>query len=464
MRSLRSIIAVVASLLASTFLLISCNNDNQERVYPRNTEHTTPGAVQVRFPKGSELPDLAFSIDNQKMRIYNSSYLPFESNVDSAYLEMIVSTEATVRILNQTTQKTIVYKGDTSKIDLTGGKLKISIEMKERPTVVYDFRLLTYGYDPFKFTWKKQSNTLPFASMESQVIEHEGKRFWIAFDEEKVGKVYEIEGTMDLTFKEKTSAILPEGFIPRSVINDHLNNYWGLTRDGMLYKSSDLMTWTLVDLAGHKLSTLIADVEQNKEKPANITGVSFDAEGNYHSCNIKDGVVTVVGQLNENFPVKDAYVYSYSIAGTMHAYILGGIMKNGKAAPRSFFTSDGVNWGITPYISSEKGQDLPMTGGLYLRDQNLADLYVLGGLYPDNKVSSTIKRSKNRGVTWAELSKEQTPNEEFAARYNASGFKIGSSNQIQFYILGGVINGTPSREIWHGWLDTTAGIINSFDN
>lgn len=465
MRSHRSVVTVVVSLLALTILLMSCNDNKDRPRYPRNTEHLTPAFVKVRFPADVKLPEVIFSIDNKKMRIYNSTYLPYQSEYDSVYLELMVSTEATIRILNETTNQTTLYDfDDKKKIDLTGGRLRIAIEMKDRPTAVYDFRMLTYGYDPSRLTWKKQSTQLPFASTESRIVELSGRRYWLAVEESGVGHLYEIKGAEVMTFEEVVSAQLPANFDPQSVFLDHLGKAWGMTHDGDLYQSLDLISWVEVPLGGHKLSMLITDNEQNEALPARISAVTYDETNTYYSCQISEGTFDLGQCLHEEFPVRHAYVYSYKIGGTLHSNILGGTMKGGQAAPRSFFTSDGQKWGITPYSNREKGQELPMSGGLFFRDENIADLYVVGGIYPDGKASSTIKRSQDRGVTWSELSKEQAPGEEFAERYNASGFAVGSGSAMHFYILGGVIQGKPSREIWHGWLDTSQGIINGFEN
>ena len=104
-----------------------------------------------------------------------------------------------------------------------------------------------------------------------------------------------------------------------------------------------------------------------------------------------------------------------------------------------------------------------MSGGLYLRTGNDSEIFVIGGTYPKTGDSHSIKRSVDRGITWKALPEQELPNGAFLARHHASGYATGSGNQLQVYIFGGIINGKPSQEIWHGLLDTTGGIINNWE-
>lgn len=443
-------------------LFVSCNDKAQNRVSPRYTEHTTPAKVSVKFPKASKLPELDFHIDNNKMRIFNKELLPYNSQVDSVYLRMIVSSKATVKILNETTKKTNIYlPTDTGKIDLTGGRMKISIEIEKEPTIVYDMRLLTYGYDPSQYTWEKESSELPVGAVESKVITHKGERFWVSKDNNDQLALYKI--TLDpIAFSHEKEAKLPAGLQPTSILVDEYDNAWGLDSNGALYVSDDLKDWSHIQLDDAHLTMLLSDV-LNQSADAEISAVGFlkADKSTYYTFKInKNGVVNRNREaLSPIFPVRDAFVYSYENEGVQHSYVLGGVTKDDKPAPTSFFTSNGVNWGKTPY--TEDKQDVPSRGGLYLRSPIDQGVYVVGGFY-DNKASNAIKSSSDRGYTWSKLAVNQASGNTFTARVNSSGMILDNDKDVEFYILGGLVAGVPSLEIWHGWLDRSGGIINNY--
>lgn len=88
---------------------------------------------------------------------------------------------------------------------------------------------------------------------------------------------------------------------------------------------------------------------------------------------------------------------------------------------------------------------------------------MVGGIYLVGEPTNTIKRSVDKGVTWSLLPKQTTIESDFAPRHNASGLVLGYDRSLHIYIFGGIIDDKPSKEIWHGYLDTTGGIINSFE-
>lgn len=462
MKSYKPVIKYIGGIMFMMLLFVSCNDKSQNGVSPRYTEHTSPAKVTVKFPKSSKLSEMEFHIDNNKMRIFNKDYFPYKSQVDSVYLRMIVSTKATVKILNETTKKTIVYlPTDTGKIDLTGGRLRVSIEVEKEPTIVYDMRLLTYGYDPSQYTWEKVSSELPVAAINSKVIMHKGERYWISENKSSQLSLYKV--TLNpLTFSKEDGAKLPLGFNPTSILVDKYDNAWGLDADGALYVSDNLKDWNNVQLGDVCLTMLLSDVSALSET-SEISAVGFSKadENIYFTFTIgKNGIIKRDKEaLSPIFPVRDAFVYTYEIGGIQHSYILGGVMKDGKPAPTSFFTSDGVRWGKTPYTGDK--QDVPSKGGLFLRSPIDQGVFIIGGLY-DGNPSNVIKSSMDRGTTWSELIKNQAPGSTFDARINSSGMILDKEKDIEFYIFGGITSGTPSTEIWHGWLDRSAGIINDF--
>ena len=163
------------------------------------------------------------------------------------------------------------------------------------------------------------------------------------------------------------------------------------------------------------------------------------------------------------FPISGGYVYTYTVSGTQHSNLFGGLTRGGIPSEKSYFTSDGLRWAETPYATVAKS--VPELGGLYLSDPDTPGRIILvGGIY-DGKISSAIKVSTDRGITWTELKEEQLPPITFLPRSGASGLLMRDGEGIQHvYIFGGEVSGAPSREVWHGFLDTKGGIINAYED
>ena len=146
-------------------------------VRPVYTDYTVPGQVVLTFPKvkGKQIPAARFSIDHINHRIYNKTPLPYGSEIDSAYLSMAVSNQLKVTLRNVSSDKRVAWNvagSDTTLISFKGGRMELTIQTdkkKDNQSVTYDFRVLTYGYDPNKIVWTDMSNGLPIETEETQI-------------------------------------------------------------------------------------------------------------------------------------------------------------------------------------------------------------------------------------------------------------------------------------------------------
>lgn len=463
--SIRSgfVLLLVIVLVAST----ACNRRSRQMVRPAYVGLNNPSFVQIEFPKEKKLEAVQMHIDNRKMRIWNSQYLPYGTKVDSVYLNMGISNQLKVTLYNETTGKRVENwdSGARKKIDLTGGKLLITIEKSESPTLTYQLRLMTYGYDPSHLSWELHQERLPVKSDDAIVLARGEERFWLTKVPVGAGlKLFRIASVKPFAFEEVQTAQVPSGLQPRSILKDHEGCFWGLTNNDELYYSRDLIDWQKKDLGSVRLTMLISDSESDDELPL-ITAIGYEvAQPNrFFTFSIEEGGVEKGTPLETDFPVREAYVYTYNVAGSTHSYIFSGFASNGKPATASFFTSDGVNWGKVPYGNAGT-ETLPVSRGLFLNPYNNKGLFVVGGLNSQGETVNKILVSHNRGNTWQELTKELAPDKDFRGRYGASGIITEYVGGMpQFYIFGGNIDGAPTDEIWHGWLDTRGGIINSFE-
>ena len=458
-------IAGTLLLLACMSLLgTSCQNRNQQVVNPWYSGHYHPKYVQFTLDnkKGKKVE---MQIDHMRKRIYNTVPLPYGTKLDSAYLEVIMSNQldAVLRNVSKETEKAF-SSSDTGKINIEGGRLALIISRKDLPTLTYDIRIMSYGYDPDKLTWDERTSTAPTGVVEAKVVEHNSLHYYITRDAGGAGKLYQVD--LASTSFVAQEANLPVGLLPKTLYNDHRGNAWLLDEQGQLFSSADLKTWENKTPEGVRLTQILNDQELNPDKPTSLSAIGTPQnEGDTYY--IYSGAVGSMKQheaIPNGFPVRDAFVYNYIISGTQHSNILGGIQANGQPTELSFFTSDGVHWGKTPYRYSSSS--VPDTGGLFIQRREGQQIMLVGGLYSKEGISNNIKISEDRGITWKSLEKSQLPGKEFTPRINIAGTSVVDANNVEhIYLIGGVLSGDRStQEVWHGYLDTTGGIINSFEN
>lgn len=458
-----NILATLLLLACLGVLGTSCQNRRQQVVNPLYSGHYYPKSVQfvLDSKKGTTVP---MKIDHMRKRIYNATPLPYGTKLDSAYMDVVMSNQLNTILRNVTAQTSKAFSSsDTGKIEVKGGKLELVIERKDMPTLTYDIRIMSYGYDPNKLTWSKKDGVIPAGVEQSKLVPLQDKYYYLTRDAQGVGALY-VADLAAGTFTAQAAEV-PGGLLPTTLYLDHKGTAWALDDTGHLYSSINLLQWTDHTPEGVRLTQILNDKELNPNRPTDLSaiGTPADGAGRYY---IYTGEVDRMAQHREiptGFPVRDAYVYNYVISGTQHSNILGGIKADGQPAELSFFTSDGVRWGKTPYQYSSS--NVPDTGGLYLRRREGSQIMLVGGRYKEG-MSNKIKVSEDRGITWKVLEASQLPGDSFTPRAHIAGTVILDSKGIEhIYLLGGVRpDGTPTQEVWHGYLDTTGGILNSYQD
>lgn len=442
------------------FLLVACSEKTERRVHPMYADYFTPKYAELQLIQGKKVKVVPLNIDHINRRIYNKEYLAYGTKLDSARLRMVISNQIRVEVENIESKKTTSWNSSETdkKLDVSGGKLLIHIKKKDKPSLTYDFRLLSYGYDPDKLKWQRESIELPIEATEGNVISIEDKHYFLAKDNSAV-KLYSLKFD-PIAFEEITDASLPTDLNPKSIMVDKSGQIWGITKKGTLHNSMDLKNWKEYDKAMDiSFSQILRDNGTKENFSLALTAKIKNSE-EYHFVTTSPEGIVMGDKVPDNFPIKDAYVYTYNVSSIEHSNVFGGISANDKPTKTSFFTSDGLHWAKTPYSSIVNA--IPAEGGLFLKRNANTSLMLIGGEY-DGKISALIKVSDDRGITWKELSENQKPDKNFKARKNATGLIVLDNKGIQHvYILGGIVDNHPSKEIWHGYLDTTGGILNSY--
>lgn len=447
--------SVLLTLVA--LLLSSCNQDLGDYVRPMFTDYTVPGQVILSFPKKDKIPDTRFSIDHINHRIYNLTPLPYGTVVDSAYVQMVLSNQLTTTFENVTTGESVEYKNDTTKIDFKGGLMKLTLrggDKKNAKTVTYDFRVLTYGYDPNKIAWTDIRQGLPVATDEARLIQLSSDRSYLLTRLGEETTLLQIASYEPLQIVRVATPAMPKGLRPYSAYTSSDDVTWALDGEGQLYCSTDLMSWSAIDLSGvtptQILSAGVGHVYLIGEK---------DAAYHIYRYTTAPVELKALQEVEASFPVRDSYVYEYAISGTPHMLLFGGYEASGRPVRTGFFSSDLAAWGAIPSSAT-----YPVEGGLYVPTPDRKTLFRIGGVYADGR-QTTILKSDDNGVTWTKMEAGNLPDKDFLPLSHAAGCYRVSPSGESLYIFGGKVGaeGRPSTQIWHGMIDRSAGIINAFD-
>lgn len=450
-----SVIAFLPILIA---LLSSCGKSSAGYVgVPLYTNALTPTVVKVRFPDAAKLPTLDYNIDNINKLIYNSTPYAYETAFDSAYLTMVVSTDCKVSITNELTKKVISWTArDTGKIEVKGGKLLIEVSRGSKTPVTYKMRMQIYGYNPNKYTWKRSTGLLPTTSEDGHVFTHNGQQYWLS----RLGNTMSLYSITDIDkgVFAAVSATLPAALRPKTMVDDTRGGHWVLDDAGKVHYSDNLTAWEEVATGDADITGLLYQLSDASDSEVIISAIGHPTgdTSTYYTYTVSRTSTEKHNKIDDGAPVRNFYTYVYTRAGATNANIIGGIDKDGKPIKANYFTSDGIHWGVMPYIGADFST--PSGGALYLRLDN--SITTVAGEYKGT-AQNKIYRSQNRGLSWVELSKEEEPGSDFTARTGVSGTVLQDGEDVIYYLFGGLVDGKATSEYWKGYLDKTGGIINS---
>ena len=462
------IVGLSGSAFALTALLAAGCSDPEPQATPIYRDIFSPKAVRLTFGSRSAGSGVDFTIDNINMRIFNADPLPYGTELDSAYLSMYLSNQLPMTLTNAETGVQDWLPGDTAKISVKGGRLTLAVNRAEHPSLTYDFRIRSYGYDPDKLTWTNLgADLIPAAADTGRAFETGGAYYYMTRKGSEAA-LYRLEMT-PFRFVPVTEALLPPGINPATLLADHLGRLWAAADDGSVYFSTDLKGWTqsYAPTEGRVVS-LLNDYAKADSPETTLSVITLNDDGGWFFRSMQsdpEGIFAAFGEtvpVPEGFPVTDSHIYTYDISGTRHSSVFGGRTTAGLPAAKSFFSSDGLHWAETPF--STIAGSIPEVGGLYLRDANKEGRIILIGGEYDGKPSAAVKVSLDRGITWTELTEEQLPPAAFRPRTGAAGIMLRDAEGVDHvYVIGGLIGNLPSREVWHGYLDTAGGILNDFE-
>ena len=457
-----------SAVLAGGVFLTSCQQP-VNTVRPVYQGIYAPKAFQMTIGSRTSGTKVDFNIDHVHLRIYNETPLPFGTELDSVYLTVYLSNQIAMSLINEATGAQTWQPGDTSKISAKGGRLTLNVSREGHDPLVYDIRVMSYGYDPNKLTWENRgTEALPMAADQSKVYEIQGVRYYMGRTGDLTG-LYRLD-LNPLKFTPLTGAQIPQGLRPETILKSIDGKAWAVTDDGGVYYSLDQETWTAFYLPTEEeqVIALLNDNTKSGSKESSLSVITRIGE-DYFFRSMRSNAEGSFETFSEmipvpvTFPIAGGYVYTYNVSGTQHSSIFGGLTKDGLPSEKSYFTSDGLRWAETPYTSISKS--VPELGGLYLADPDTPGRIILvGGVY-DGTVSRTIKVSTDRGITWTELTEEQLPPAAFLPRSGASGLLVTDAEGIEhLFVIGGNISGVPSGEVWHGFLDTKGGVVNAYED
>lgn len=445
---------LVLGLFFVGILLGACNRNSAVRTQPHNLGVDLPARVVMHFPASAKKNPIHFHIDHLRKRIYSSTILPYGFSVDSAYLQMILSTDIETRIVNEATKYDKVWSvTDTAKISIKGGNLKLVIKKKDHDQITYDLRLLTYGYDPYKFSITKISDRLPATLTESKAFEFLQKHYLLGRGVDKAVALWEIVSTTPFEFK-RVEAILPTDIdFENIVVSD--SEVYARTTTGALFVSKDLKQWSAIDLKG--IGPVDALITATIDRGVLIVA---DVEGGHRFVKVNDTKIMPLSLIPSGFPIEGAIAIPYQVDGYRMVNLYGSV-DQGKHPEQMFFSSDGVNWGVLP-LDKKVSAEIPVSSATVLSSLITPNkIYLLGGRYVSKEKKQFLQISLNRGFSWQPIAIDGAIPFQQSPIAPAALLREENKQEILYFLGAG--KGVTSDQIYKVWVDDRQGIVNAFE-
>lgn len=421
----------LGALTLATSFLASCNKESDSELYvdPANVAVT---AFSLKFDsKVQGVDSTYFSIDLDRGVIYNADSLRKGTPVDKLVPVIKYSSKVESAIITMTggttRQGDVDYKNNpTDSIDFSG-KVTLTLTANNgEMSRTYDIRVNVHREVADSLVWVDMTQTtLPSRlpnPLDQKTVQKDSKAVTLIRENDNT---YTLAESIDLVANrwEKREIQLP--FTPnvRSFTSTSAD-YYMLSTDGRLYKSSDAETW---QATGQQWSVMIGpylDSVLGLETTANGTSFAQYPQGTLNKVTIP-----------EDFPVgghSNFVTLQNKWTSSPVAFFVGGTLDNGSSTSATW-AFDGTEWiklseggipavdsaSIIPYYAYRASS----SGG----SMNEYNVWMLvGGRLSDGSFNRTVYISYDNAVHWSRgMASMQLP-ESFPALSNCDNVVLGS--------------------------------------
>ncbi|MDR1747056.1 MAG: DUF6242 domain-containing protein [Tannerella sp.] len=394
------------------------------------------------------LSDVVFTIDQVNGLIFNRDSMPYGTVIDRKVVctvEFVLGYVSSIKIYPEATQESIEWNGSDS-IDFSA-PVRFIIESYDKKEIkTYLASLNVHQQKPDSVEWVRCSSPLPEGKTirDQKVIAWNGD--YLMYVKESSGIVlYRSPVTDAVTWSPES----PEGF-PQSGVLSQLTEYNGKlylpSSDGVLYQSSDGLTWDIVGSTPSIVALLgTLPAAEQVERSAILTAIVKD--DNVLSFAAMDTAMqwqTGV-ETPSVFPVTGFGSASYVSGYYPHRMVVAGKDRNGQLSNMAWDTMNGLSWVSlteegTSYFEQKEGVMVASYDDCF---------YMIGGINASNEATRDMYVSYDKGISWVLTDSAKILPETFQPRGYAS-FLV---DEAQYMLLFGGKEKTNTdmlNELWRG--------------
>ena len=452
------------AISALTLSLGACKEDSTEIDYSGYTDalvksfkladnsKIAPNLSSVYFTinqYGKVLPDNKLTGDSLVGEIFNADSLPVGSNTTKMIAEIGLSDPKKVTLY--TASDTIEYTS-TDSIDFSKPVLMEVLAQNGINKKFYEVKVNVHKQVPDSLHWELyvQDPLADAGRIQAQkAVVQGGEMYWMVRTASGVN-LYTAPAS-NLSAWSKHAVVLPQQ-ADLSTLCSFANNLYLVSESGALLRSSDGESWG-VAVESVKFKNLIG--EYNQPNAAAQFIALTEEGGTYYFAKSTDAVTWSKGEaVPARFPLTGfSNPVQYYGGTTQRIVVVGGVMANGA------YTSSSWNYdGVQPWVEFTQSILPAMQGAsliTYEQSPSTKDTFwmLLNGETADQKYSSAIYVSPNKGISWIEADTLYTFPKDYQARAFSSVY-VDSNYFIN--LLGGTDNTGELNQIWRGRLNKLA--------
>ncbi len=409
------LLLAMAFSLSSLFSFVSCKDkDKDDDVYSYSTSTKTTliknFGLQVDNEVLANLDSVHFTVDYDNGLIYNADSLPVGTDITGLkvtveFMNTVHSAMFKITGATQQSDTTIEYTSSmTRKLDFTGKTVLTVTSADQSQVKDYEIKVLVHKHNPDSLIWDQSwSRDLPGyrgSAIAHKVVQKDNVFHAMVYNGvecQMLSASAPNQGTWD-----KQTVALP--FAPQvNTLTATDDALYVLASDGVLYSSSDGMSWTSCGVTWHSLLGAY---------DGRVLGIIAGSDGYYHDeYPHVEGFVS--SAIEEGFPVTGAsgmIVTDNDWTVAQQAMIVGGKDSQGNVLC-DVWGYDGTRWGKINNIHSSVLPALTdATLFSYYTYKTLPGVrryalqqtwYVMGGKLADGTLNGIIYLSTTQGITWA---------------------------------------------------------------
>ena len=432
-------------IMGLAWFLSSCLRGNDVNIDEWHLGNAQIASFSLSNDSISGLSDVKFTIDQVNGKIFNKDSLPFETVIDRKVICTITFEIASpgVLMVNTVTNDTVYWIGNDS-IDFSAPVMITVYSYDASKTKTYEAKINIHQVNPDSMAWQLLSYFIPEKTLADAKTLAVGDQYFLYVRENASQTIILYQATAsNLAFWTPVSLT---GFPDDAVLSQITwfgNRFYVFDEEGVVYRSADGQTWTVMDETPVLKALLGIVPEGGNLQTSVLTGI-INENGALLFASMNEQREWISGnEIPANFPLTGFGQTTYETMYHQYLVIASGRDIADHLSDLTWSTTDGLSW--TPL--TKDGYTFSQREGAALYHQG-DTLYLIGGVDGFGTALRDVYYSKDKGITWYEDTIHVMP-----VGFEARGFSSALVDKDNFVLLFGGKAGRDKNvmnEIWCG--------------